>query len=75
MTDLKVDKGVPIPGKIQSKNMAIFFRNLEPGDSFECDYKTYNWCKQWFFRHKKNLRVVTRVENDVRRVWIVSKTH
>lgn len=73
MSDLKVERGVPIPGKIKADSKAEFFKSLQAGDSFECDYKTYNWAKQWFFRHRKDLLVVTRVTEGVRRVWIVSK--
>ena len=63
---IQIDKGIPIPNRFKYP-----FKDMEIGDSFYLtkEEKTYNIHK---LAKKAGIKVLTRRENDGRRIWRIA---
>ena len=73
MTQIKIDKGVPVPGESRGANGKYPFGDMEVGDSFFVDIKQQSFCSAAAgYAKRHNKKFTTRSENGGTRVWRIA---
>ena len=73
MTQIKIDKGLPVPSGSRGANSKYPFADLEIGDSFFVNVKQQLFCSAVAgYAKRHNKKFTTRSENGGTRVWRIA---
>lgn len=73
MTQIKIDKGIPVPDESRGANGKYPFADLEIGDSFFVNVKQVAVCSSAAgYGKRHNKKFTTRSENGGTRVWRIA---